>query len=133
MFAEEREVANREVEVGMRSQGSRKSRAARVRRPAHLIDNPNDVETGDLAGDGHKELVFLETTQHYLDIVGFDSRHKLAPAIRWQVFEEHTFRNDSDDSAEPREALLANVTGHKDKKNDLVVVVHDRVLVYPQE
>lgn len=93
----------------------------------------DDVEAGDFNGDGHKELVFLETTQHDLEIVSFNSHHKLTPAIRWQVFEDHTFRNDSDDSAEPREALVANVTGHKDKKRDLIVVVHDRVLVYPQE
>jgi hypothetical protein len=93
----------------------------------------DDVETGDLNGDGRKELVFLETTKHYLDIVGFDSHHKLTPAVRWQVFEEHTFRDDSEDSSEPREVLVANVTGHKDKKKDLVLVVHDRVLVYPQE
>ena len=32
---------------------------------------------------------------------------------------------------EPREALVADVTG--DKKNDLIVLVHDRILVYPQE
>jgi hypothetical protein len=32
---------------------------------------------------------------------------------------------------EPREALVSDVTG--DGKNDLVVVVHDRILVYPQE
>jgi hypothetical protein len=93
----------------------------------------DDVETGDLNGDGRKELVFLETTQHYLDIVSFDSHHKLIPAIRWKVFEEHTFRDDSGGTSEPREVLLANVTGHKDKKKDLVLVVHDRVLVYPQE
>lgn len=93
----------------------------------------DDVETGDISGDGHMELVFLETSQHYIDIVSLNSKHKLVPDIRWQVFEEHTFRNDSDDSPEPREVLVANVTGHKDKKRDLIVIVHDRILVYPQE
>lgn len=93
----------------------------------------NDVTTGDLNGDGRKELVFLETRKHYLDIVNFTSRHKLAPAIRWQVFEEHTFRSAMNVLPEPREALVANVTGHKDNKKDLVVVVHDRILVYPHE
>ncbi len=34
-------------------------------------------------------------------------------------------------AAEPREALIVGVTG--DGKNDLVVLVHDRILVYPQE
>jgi len=31
---------------------------------------------------------------------------------------------------EPREALVADVTG--DGRNDLIILVHDRILVYPQ-
>ena len=91
----------------------------------------NDVSDGDLNGDGRKELIFLETAKNYLDIVNFSRQHKLVPAIRWQVFEQHTFRGATDALPEPREALVANVTGGK--KNDLIVVVHDRILVYPQE
>lgn len=91
----------------------------------------NDVTDGDISGKGYKDLIFLETNKHYLDIVSFDSRHKLVPAIRWPVFEEHTFRSDSDQMPEPREALVADVTG--DGKNDLIVIVHDRILIYPQE
>ncbi len=91
----------------------------------------NDVAAGDLNNDGHKELVFLETAQNYLDIVNFTAQHKLVPAIRWQVFEQHTFRGATDALPEPREALVANVTGGK--KNDLIVVVHDRILVYPRQ
>jgi hypothetical protein len=90
----------------------------------------NDVSAGDLNNDGRKQLVFLETAQNYLDIVNFTPQHKLAPAIRWQVFEQHTFRGATDALPEPREALVANVTGGK--KKDLIVVVHDRILVYPQ-
>jgi hypothetical protein len=91
----------------------------------------NDVVAGDLSNTGHKDLVFLETAKNYLDLVAFDSHHKLVPANRWQVFEQHTFRGRADALPEPREALVADVTG--DKKNDLVVVVHDRILVYPQD
>jgi hypothetical protein len=91
----------------------------------------NDVVAGDLTGSGRKDLIFLETAKNYLDIVGFDSNHKLVPADRWQVFEQHTFRARDNALPEPREALVAEVTG--DKKNDLIVVVHDRILVYPQE
>jgi len=91
----------------------------------------SDVTTGDLNNDGRKDLVFLETAKNYLDLVLFDSHHKLVPANRWQVFEERTFRNRRSDLPEPREAVVADVTG--DGKNDLIVLVHDRILVYPQE
>ncbi|MCC6820889.1 MAG: VCBS repeat-containing protein [Verrucomicrobia subdivision 3 bacterium] len=91
----------------------------------------NDVVSGDLDQDGRKDLVFMETAKNHLDLVIFDANHKLIPADRWQVFEQKTFRGRAGEMAEPREALVVDVTG--DRKNDLVVVVHDRVLVYPQE
>ena len=91
----------------------------------------NDVVSGDLNNDGRKDLVFLETGRNYLDLVIFSADHKLIPANRWQVFEERTFRSQRNSLPEPREAAVADVTG--DKKNDLIVLVHDRVLVYPQE
>jgi hypothetical protein len=90
-----------------------------------------DVVSGDLDNDGRKDLVFLETAKNYLDLVIFDSHHKLVPANRWQVFEEKTFRGRRGDLPEPREAVVADLTGHK--KNDLAILVHDRILVYPQE
>ena len=91
----------------------------------------NDVVAGDLTGSGRKDLVFMETAKNYLDLVSFSPNHKLVPADRWQVFEQHTFRGRDNAMPEPREALVADVTG--DRKNDLIVIVHDRILVYPQE
>jgi len=91
----------------------------------------NDVVSGDLNNDGRKDLVFLETGRNHLDIVTFELPHHLVPANRWQVFEERTFRGRRSEMPEPREALVTDVTG--DGRNDLVVLVHDRILVYPQE
>ncbi len=92
----------------------------------------HDVISGDLNSDGRLELVFLETGKHYLDLVTYEPPHRLVPANRWQVFEERTFRGRlAPPTPEPREALIADFTG--DGKSDLVVLVHDRVLLYPQE
>ena len=91
----------------------------------------HDVVSGDLNHDGRKDLVFLETARNHLDIVTFEPPHKLVPADRWQVFEERTFRSRRSEIPEPREALIADFTG--DGLNDLAVLVHDRILLYPQE
>jgi hypothetical protein len=91
----------------------------------------NDVVAGDLTGSGRKELVFHGNGEKLSRPRPFDSHHKLVPGDRWQVFEQHTFRGARNALPEPREALVADVTG--DKKNDLIVLVHDRILVYPQE
>jgi hypothetical protein len=90
-----------------------------------------DVVSGDLNNDGRKDLVFLETAKNYVDLVLFDANHRLVPGNRWQVFEQRTFRSRTGDMPEPREAAVADVTG--DGKPDLIVLVHDRILVYPQE
>jgi hypothetical protein len=91
----------------------------------------NDLIAGDLTGGGRKQLIFMETAKNYLDLVSFDKNRKLVPGDRWQVFEQHTFRGVQNALPEPRECAVADVTG--DKKNDLIVLVHDRILVYPQE
>jgi hypothetical protein len=91
----------------------------------------NDLIAGDLTGSGRKQLIFMETAKNYIDLVSFDKNRKLVPGDRWQVFEQHTFRGAQNAIPEPRECAVADVTG--DKKNDLIVLVHDRILLYPQE
>lgn len=90
-----------------------------------------DVVSGDLNGDRRADLVFLETIRNYIDIVICDKNGKLVPATRWQVFEERSFRGRTGGMPEPREAVIADFTG--DKKSDLIIMVHDRLILYPQE
>jgi len=91
----------------------------------------NDLIAGDLTGSGREQLVFMETYKNYLDLVYFSPERKLVPGNRWQVFEQHTFRGAANAIPEPREVAVGDVTG--DKKNDLIVLVHNNILVYPQQ
>ena len=72
----------------------------------------------------------MEQEEHHIDIVAYDPPGELVPAQRWRVFEQRSFRN-ARGGAEPREGLVADFDG--DKKKDLAVLVHDRVLLYRQE
>jgi hypothetical protein len=89
-----------------------------------------DVVCGDLTGNGRKDLVFLETGKNHLDLAAWDAPGKVLPGIRWRVFEQRSFRGFGG-GVEPREAVIADFDG--DGRNDLVVLVHDRVLLYTQE
>ncbi len=91
----------------------------------------HDITSGDLNHDGRKDLVFLETARNYVDLVAYESPHQLVAANRWAVFEERSYRNRRSELSEPREAIVVDVTG--DGRNDLILVVHDRILLYPQE
>ena len=55
----------------------------------------------------------------------------LARALYWKLFEEKNFDGEGGGGLEPREAAIADVTG--DGRNDLILLVHDRVLIYPQD
>lgn len=89
-----------------------------------------DVVSGDLNQDDRQDLVFLETAKNHVDLVVFSPEGTLIPADRWKVFEQRTFRGNTS-FGEPREAIIDDFTG--DGRNDLVLLVHDRVLLYPQE
>jgi hypothetical protein len=92
-----------------------------------------DVIVGDLTGDGKPELVTLDPDLSVIEVLARDEKAKeWVSRLHFKVFEtdEH-FQGRRGESQEPREAIVADVTG--DGKNDLILLVHDRVLIYPQK
>jgi hypothetical protein len=54
--------------------------------------------------------------------------------MRFKIFEDKGYRDDKNRGrarVEPRELKIADVTG--DGKADLVTVIHDRIIIYPQD
>jgi hypothetical protein len=95
--------------------------------------NYNDVIAGDLTGDGKVELVTLDPQKSVIEVLARDEEEKAwVSRLHFKVFEtdEH-YQGRRGESLEPREAIVADVTG--DNKKDLLLLVHDRVLVYPQK
>lgn len=90
-----------------------------------------DLVAGDLNHDGRPEVCLLDTTAHLVEIVAYRAEQGLQPGLNFKVFEEKSFQGPGRGGVQPREAVITEVTG--DGLPDLVLLCHDRILVYPQD
>lgn len=90
----------------------------------------DELAFGDVNGDGVTDAVITETNRHLVTISAWVDQ-KLNHVLQFPIYEESIFEREAGGGREPRELVLADVTG--DKKLDVAILVHDRVIVYPQE
>ncbi|MFT3869680.1 MAG: VCBS repeat-containing protein [Nibricoccus sp.] len=102
----------------------------------HATDLPSvsyaDVIVGDLNHDNRLEIVCVDPEKNLLEILGQGSDERWESLMHFKIFEtDQHFQGRKGSVLEPRETIIADVTG--DGKKDLILLVHDRILVYPQE
>jgi hypothetical protein len=93
-----------------------------------------NLAAGDINGDGRTDIIMVEYGHSHIEILALDADEKPVPAMRFKIFEEKSYRDAKarpKATAEPRELTVADVTG--DGKDDLVTIIHDRVIIYPQD
>jgi hypothetical protein len=93
-----------------------------------------NIAAGDINSDGRTDIIMVEYGHSHIEILALDADEKPVPAMRFKIFEEKSYRDAKTRpkaAAEPRELTVADVTG--DGKNDLITVIHDRVIIYPQD
>lgn len=90
-----------------------------------------DVVAGDLNHDGRIDLALTETESHHIELLDYSKDLGLRHALAFKLFESKGISEREQSQTEPRESLIADVTG--DGLEDLVLLSHDRVLVYPQD
>jgi len=118
----------------------------RNNRPLHLQQHFNyetkirdgsygNVTAGDINTDDRVDIVMVEYKRNHIEIIALNPQFKPLPAMRFKVFEQKSYRDRPDTRArvsiEPREIRIGDVTG--DDKADLVTIIHDRIIVYPQD
>lgn len=90
-----------------------------------------DLVAGDVNHDGHPEVCVLDTNSRLVEIVAYRVEQGLVPGLNFKIFEEKSFHSPNRTGTQPREALIADVTG--DGLPDLILLCHDRILIYPQD
>jgi len=93
-----------------------------------------NLTAGDINSDGQPDIIMVEYKRDHIEILTFDSNNKPISAMRFKIFEEKSYRGErgaAKSGVEPRELIVADVTG--DGKNDLVTIIHDRIIIYPQD
>lgn len=88
-----------------------------------------DSVAGDLNHDGVPDIVLVDTRKANLEVLSSTDKGDLLRALTFQVFQGKRFSDEPSYGGEPREVLAGDVTG--DGIDDIVLLVHDRLIVYP--
>jgi hypothetical protein len=89
---------------------------------------------GDINSDEQADIIMVEYRRNHIEILALDSEVKPTPAMRFKIFEQKSYRDSQKrvrSGVEPRELKISDVTG--DGKDDLVTVIHNRIIIYPQD
>ncbi len=91
------------------------------------------LAVGDLNHDQRQDIIAIDSAgSRVLEILTRGDDGDIKSALHFTIFDaDPHFEGQRGSAEEPRQVLVCDLTG--DGKDDLALLVHDRVLVYPQE
>ena len=95
------------------------------------------LTVGEINRDGCPDVLLCEQAKHHVEILTFNPQAKLVVATKFKVFEQPggteraAYGQDKRTGTQPRAVAVGDVTN--DGKDDLILLVHDRLLILPQD
>jgi len=124
--------------IPRRVQGEKKDRLVRLASYETKIKDGKYgyLRVGSFKGKGSTQIILLEAVHHIIEFLSM-AKGVISPVVNFKVFEAgpqprmSMFGEKKEGKFEPREMAFKDVNG--DSLTDLVVIVHDRIIVYLQE
>ncbi len=89
------------------------------------------VQGGDFDGDGALELIAVDGQTHVVEVLSHDTEGWKS-RMYWEIFEQNMhYQGRTGGNLEPRQVLISDLNG--DGHLDFSFLIHDRILLYPQE
>jgi len=89
-----------------------------------------DLAVGDINADGYTDMVSLDAGDQMFEIFTFDGTGDMLHVTNFKIYESKLFGRGEGREYQPSQIMITDLTG--DEAHDVVMIVHDRILLYPQ-
>ena len=89
-----------------------------------------DLAVGDVNTDGYADMVSLDAGEQMFELFTFDGDGGLLHVTNFKIYETKLFGRGDGREFQPSQIMITDLSG--DDAHDVVMLVHDRVLIYEQ-
>ena len=89
-----------------------------------------DLAVGDMNADGFTDMASLDAGEQMFEIFTFDRNGDMLHVTNFKIYESKLFSRGEGREYQPTQVMITDLTG--DGAHDVVMIVHDRILMYPQ-
>ena len=90
----------------------------------------HELAVGDVNSDGYSDMVSLDAGEQMLEIFTFSQNEKMLYATGFKIYESRIFSGGEPREWQPTQIIITDLTN--DRQNDILLLSHDRLLLYKQ-
>jgi hypothetical protein len=90
----------------------------------------HELAIGDVNADGYSDMVSLDAGEQMLEIFTFSQDGKMLYATGFKIYESMIFSGGEPREWQPSQVIITDLTN--DDKNDVLLLSHDRLILYKQ-